>query len=242
MHATPGANVHVEVFVSFAFKASFARCVDTEVPSSNHSLSVTHIISSACSSSAVTPPSEHSPALFRHLKVQQHSTSSRQRSITQKPDALLSMKGESLTLVNSSTTVITVVESQPLVLAPAFAVSSPEREKPPRLVQQHSSESDEKLAELERKGGVAQVAESLRWVQKHPVLAAVIWVFGKVVPHDLGAASTARSESEPCISSGSAAADDAQTSSGEKKTSSRRLSWNDERDGTLAEYFEVCTS
>jgi hypothetical protein len=72
------------------------------------------------------------------------------------------------------------------------------------------------------------------------VLAAVIWVFGKVVPHDLGAASAARSESEPCISNGSAAADDAQTGSGEKKTSSRRLSWNDERGGTLAEYFEVC--
>jgi hypothetical protein len=150
------------------------------------------------------------------------------------------MKGDSV-VVHSSTTVITVVENaEPLVLAPAFAVSSPERQ-PPRLVQQHSSssESEEKLAELERKGGVAQVAESLRWVQKHPVLAAVIWVFGKVVPHDIGAAA-ARSESEPCISSGSAAADEAQTGSGEKKTSSRRLSWNDERGGTLAEYFEVC--
>jgi hypothetical protein len=215
--------------------------LDIRASSSNHSLSVTHIISLGL---AGLFELRQKQSLLRRtssltLKSQQHATDSRQLLLSQKPDALLLMKGEGLTLVNSSTTVITVA-SEPLVLAPAFAVSSPEREKPPRLVQQHSSESDEKLTELERKGGVAQVAESLRWVQKHPVLAAVIWVFGKVVPHDLGAASAARSESEPCINSGSAAADDAQTGSGEKKTSSRRLSWNDERGGTLAEYFEVC--
>ncbi|CAM9705725.1 unnamed protein product, partial [Laminaria digitata] len=30
-------------------------------------------------------------------------------------------------------------------------------------------------------GRVAQIAEGLLWVQKHPVLSAVIWMFGKVL-------------------------------------------------------------
>lgn len=88
-------------------------------------------------------------------------------------------------------------------------------------------------------GGFQQVTDSLRWVQKHPVLAAVIWVFGKVVNGN--GDPPVKSQSEPCLSSSACLqlqVSDGDESSPKKNASSKRLSWNDEWGGTLAEYYE----
>lgn len=101
-------------------------------------------------------------------------------------------------------------------------------------------------------GRVAQVTEVLRWVQSHPILATVIWVFGKVVSgtHVGHFASTQRllttggsttSSSSSCCSGGVLKDGRRGGSSGalKQRVSSRRLSWNDEHGGSLAQYYEV---
>jgi hypothetical protein len=80
---------------------------------------------------------------------------------------------------------------------------------------------DSKSRESGVGGNHSPLLSSFRWVQKHPLLATVIWVLGKVVPHAVEVHSPDSDSSGP-----SSAA-----------TSRGRLSWSDEHGGSLAEYM-----
>lgn len=84
-------------------------------------------------------------------------------------------------------------------------------------------EKDQSGGESDDKNTLEQIQQTIRWLQTHPVLGAVIWIFGKVTGLESHSCLTYESD----VDAGST-----------KSTSSKRLSWNDERGGTLAEYFE----
>jgi hypothetical protein len=84
-------------------------------------------------------------------------------------------------------------------------------------------------------GRLQQCHDLLKWVNSHPILATVIWVFGRVVSGNQDLNSSLTKGAPGSTSTGS------HSSSGGslRKASSRRLSWNDEHGGCLAEYFDV---
>eukprot|EP00612_Vaucheria_litorea_P001389 CAMPEP_0171453132 /NCGR_PEP_ID=MMETSP0945-20130129/963_1 /TAXON_ID=109269 /ORGANISM="Vaucheria litorea, Strain CCMP2940" /LENGTH=181 /DNA_ID=CAMNT_0011977939 /DNA_START=138 /DNA_END=683 /DNA_ORIENTATION=- len=89
---------------------------------------------------------------------------------------------------------------------------------------EHSNRPNAKEAsESSDKSRVAQVGEIFQWIQSHPVLATVIWVFGKVYE---GTRPLIEDEKKSPPSP-------FQSTHG----SSKRLSWNDEHGGNLAHYY-----
>ncbi|KAG5186615.1 hypothetical protein JKP88DRAFT_309382 [Tribonema minus] len=105
----------------------------------------------------------------------------------------------------------------------------------------------------EEKDSLSQITDVLQWIRSYPVVATVLWVCGKVVAGaDHDARSFDRSDDRPSEISLNASGSVGSTTSSSsnrggsppvrknsRKGLTRRLSWNDEHGGTLAEYFEA---